>query len=101
MSQKSFQALLPAMIQVIGQAVEAGNEAGARHLFDVLETLLILVSYRYPVISTIWLNLFQEVPILSKYIPELTNFLLQCGSNRGFHDELRILSLGALNWTVE
>ena len=29
------------MIQVIGQAVEVGNEAGARHLFDVLETLLI------------------------------------------------------------
>ena len=89
------------MIQVIGQAVEAGNEAGARHLFDVLETLLILVSHRLTVISATWLNSFQEVPILSKHIPELTNFLLQCGSNRGFHDELRILSLGALNWTVE
>ena len=46
MSQKSFQALLPSMIQVIGQAVEAGNETGARHLFDVLETLLIIVSLR-------------------------------------------------------
>lgn len=32
------------MIQVIGQCVETGNEAGARNLFDVLETLLILVS---------------------------------------------------------
>lgn len=32
------------MIQVIGQSVESGNEAGARQLFDVLETLLILVS---------------------------------------------------------
>jgi hypothetical protein len=32
------------MIQVIGQAVETGNENGARQLFDVLETLLILVS---------------------------------------------------------
>jgi hypothetical protein len=31
------------MIQVIGQTVEAGNETGARQLFDVLETLLILV----------------------------------------------------------
>jgi hypothetical protein len=31
------------MIQVIGQCVEAGNESGARQLFDVLETLLILV----------------------------------------------------------
>lgn len=31
------------MITVIGQCVEAGNETGARQLFDVLETLLILV----------------------------------------------------------
>lgn len=33
------------MINVIGQCVEAGNEQGARQLFDVLETLLILVSH--------------------------------------------------------
>lgn len=45
--QRSFQALLPAMIQVIGQCVETGNENGARPLFDVLETLLILVSSRF------------------------------------------------------
>lgn len=31
------------MINVIGQCVEAGEEQGARQLFDVLETLLILV----------------------------------------------------------
>lgn len=41
--QRSFQALLPNMIQVIGQCVQDGNESGARQLFDVLETLLILV----------------------------------------------------------
>lgn len=41
--QKSFQRLLPSMINVIGQCVEASNEQGARQLFDVLETLLILV----------------------------------------------------------
>ena len=38
-----YQNILPAMIQVIGQTVETGNDVGARHLFDVLETLLILV----------------------------------------------------------
>jgi len=31
------------MIRVIGQSVEAGDEKAARQLFDVLETLLILV----------------------------------------------------------
>lgn len=41
--QRSFQALLPNMIQVIGQCVQESNEDGARKLFDVLETLLILV----------------------------------------------------------
>ncbi|KAF9005943.1 armadillo-type protein, partial [Cyathus striatus] len=81
---KSFQALLPAMIQVIGQCVETGNETGARQLFDVLETLLIL-----------------EVPILGKHIPELAQFLLQCGGNRAYESELRVLALNALNWTVQ
>ncbi|KAG5353801.1 hypothetical protein C0989_001918 [Termitomyces sp. Mn162] len=81
---KAFQALLPAMIQVIGQCVETGNENGARQLFDVLETLLIL-----------------EVPILGRHIPELAHFLLQCGGNRNFEGELRVLALNALNWTIQ
>ncbi|GAV99757.1 armadillo-type protein [Lentinula edodes] len=79
-----FQALLPGMIQVIGQCVESSNEAGARNLFDVLETLLIL-----------------EVPLLSKVIPDLVEFLLRCGGNRAYDGELRILALNALNWTVQ
>ncbi|KAG7093478.1 hypothetical protein E1B28_007153 [Marasmius oreades] len=79
-----FQALLPAMIQVIGQTVETANESGARQLFDVLETLLIL-----------------EVPILSKNIADLVDFLLRCGGNRGYETDLRVLALNALNWTVQ
>ncbi|KAF8347702.1 armadillo-type protein [Amanita rubescens] len=81
---RTFQALLPAIFQVIGQAVESGNENGARQLFDVLETLLIL-----------------EIPILGKHIPELATFLLQCGGNRDFDQEMRILALNALNWAVQ
>jgi hypothetical protein len=41
--QKAYQELVPSMIQVIGQTVEAKNETGARQLFDVIESLLILV----------------------------------------------------------
>jgi len=41
------------MIQVVGQCVETGNEAGARQLFDVLETLLILVSPNLEVIHSL------------------------------------------------
>ncbi|KAJ7876801.1 armadillo-type protein [Mycena leptocephala] len=80
---KSFQASLPAIMQVIGQCVQTGNESGARQLFDVLETLLIL-----------------EVPVLGKHIPELADFLLQLGANRTYETELRVLSLNALNWTI-
>ncbi|KAJ6607522.1 armadillo-type protein [Mycena sp. CBHHK59/15] len=80
---KSFQACLPAIMQVIGQCVQTGNETGARQLFDVLETLLIL-----------------EVPVLGKHIPELADFLLQLGANRTYETELRVLSLNALNWTI-
>lgn len=36
------------MIQVVQQALERGDEASARQLFDVFETLLILVS-RLPI----------------------------------------------------
>ncbi|TBU45281.1 ARM repeat-containing protein [Dichomitus squalens] len=81
---KSFQELLPAMINVIGQSVESGNEAGARQLFDVFETLLIL-----------------EIPLLSNHITPLAEFLLRCGANRNYDPELRVLALNALNWTVQ
>ena len=40
------------MITTIGQCVETGNEQGARQLFDVFETLLIL-----------------ETPLLGQHIP--------------------------------
>jgi hypothetical protein len=32
------------MIRAVGQCLESQNETGARQVFDVLETLLILVS---------------------------------------------------------
>ena len=57
---------------------------GARHLFDVFETLLIL-----------------EVPLLSRHIPQLVQFFLQCGANRSYDDELRIMALNSLSWTVK
>ena len=103
------------MIQVIGQCVEAGNEMGARNLFDVLETLLILV--RYPYDGLAWKSIahflcrlvlrvglvvvHQEIPILGPHIPQLAEFLLTCGGNRNYDNELRVLSLNALNWTVQ
>ncbi|KAF9244087.1 ARM repeat-containing protein [Melanogaster broomeanus] len=81
---KSFQNLLPAMIQVVQEALEAGDEAAARQLFDVFETLLIL-----------------EIPLLGPHTEALASFLLVCGANRNLDAELRIFPLNALNWTVQ
>lgn len=47
--KKTFQKLLPNIMHVIGQCIESTNETGARQLFDVLETLLVLVSDLDPV----------------------------------------------------
>ncbi|KAI0060253.1 ARM repeat-containing protein [Artomyces pyxidatus] len=81
---RSFQVLLPSMIQVIAQTLESGDESNARHLFDVLETLLIL-----------------EIPLLGQHVPQIIQFLLQCGGNRNLDGDLRVLSLNALTWTVQ
>lgn len=35
------------MIRILGQSIESGDEAGARQLFDVFETLLILVRFHF------------------------------------------------------
>ncbi|KAJ2934827.1 hypothetical protein H1R20_g2288, partial [Candolleomyces eurysporus] len=80
----AYRSLLPSIFNVIGETVATGNESGARHLFDVLETLLIL-----------------EIPILGKNIPELVEFLLRCGGDTSYEPDLRVLALNALNWTVQ
>ena len=92
------------MINVIGQCVESGNEAGARQLFDVFETLLILVSFDHEKLRYMQstdISHPQEIPLLSNHITQLAEFLLRCGANRNYDAELRVLALNALNWTVQ
>ncbi|KAA1475582.1 ARM repeat-containing protein [Dentipellis sp. KUC8613] len=81
---KTFQSLLPGMITVLAQTLDQQNEAGARQLFDVFETLLIL-----------------EIPLLSQHVPQFVQFLLQYGGNRNLDGDLRVLALNALSWTVQ
>ncbi|CUA72374.1 putative importin subunit beta-4 [Rhizoctonia solani] len=81
---KQFQALIPGMINVLADCLERGDEEGARHGFDVFETLLIL-----------------ETPLLSKHMPELVEFCLRCGGNKNYDTSLRIMSLNSLTWTVK
>lgn len=40
----AIQSLVPNMVAVLGQALEAGDSDGTKHGFDVLETLLYIVG---------------------------------------------------------
>lgn len=66
MMQKAFQTLLPSMINVIQQTLDAGDEPGARHVFDVFETLLILVrsigsiGFFHPILTPIVGNPYSQ-----------------------------------------
>lgn len=42
----AVQSLVPNMVAVLGQALEAGDQDGVKHGFDVLETLLYIVHLR-------------------------------------------------------
>lgn len=89
------------MINVIQQTLDSGDEPGARHVFDVFETLLILVRPSVLCIPHYLSTSSQEIPLLSNHIPQLVQFLLLGGANRNYEPELRILVLNALNWTVQ
>ncbi|ELU44572.1 importin beta-4 subunit [Rhizoctonia solani AG-1 IA] len=79
---KQFQVLIPNIMDVLADCLERSDEEGARHGFDVFETLLIL-----------------ETPLLSKHMPQLVEFFLRCGGNKSYETSLRIMSLNSLTWT--
>lgn len=72
------------MIQVIGQTLAKGDEAAAKKVFDTLETLLIL-----------------EVPLLNPTLGPTVEFLATAGGNQSLDDDLRIMALNSLLWTVK
>lgn len=76
--------MVPTILQVIGQTLAAQDEVAAKKVFDTLETLLIL-----------------EVPILNPAIGQLVEFLATAGSNRALDDDLRIMALNSLLWTIK
>lgn len=55
------------MIQVLAQTLEAADEASARHLFDVFETLLILVRHWPTLLYTCLIICAGDTPPKSAY----------------------------------
>lgn len=80
---KAFQDLIMPMLQVIQQAVNDEDEQGAKHGYDLFETLLII-----------------EAPLVSKHVGELVEFFISVGGNKETDDDLRVGALGVLAWIV-
>ena len=92
--------MIPNILLVIGQCVEAGNEDGSRHVFDALSTFLILVGIHF-LDHTKYLISFQEAPLLSKHVPDLVNFLATISTRRDTDEEYRSMALNALIMTIK
>lgn len=80
----AVQALVPNMVSVLGQALEAGDADGVKHGFDVLETLL-----------------YVEVPYLTPHLTELVKFQLMAAANQSYGEEARVMALNSLVWLIK
>lgn len=97
------------MVQVLGQALEAGDSDGTKHGFDVLETLLYIVSspkhailfakrQRHPANRSCSQ---QDVPYLTPHLAELVKFQLMAAGNKNYEDDARIMALNSLVWLIK
>ena len=80
---RSFQELIVPMLNVTQQAINDGDDEGVKHAYDVFETLLIL-----------------DTPLVSKHVPELTQFFLGVSRNKEVDETMRCGALNVLSWLV-
>ncbi|KAK4049598.1 hypothetical protein OIV83_004096 [Microbotryomycetes sp. JL201] len=80
----AFQSLVPGIIGVLSQTLEANDEAAAKSGFEVLESLTLA-----------------ETPLLNPHLPSLVQFLLSASANVNYDNDLRITVLNALLWIVK
>lgn len=81
---KAFQMLIPQILHVVGEALSANNDDGARHGFDTLSTLLIM-----------------ETPLLAKHVRDVVQFCIRAGSQVDFDEENRVMALNCLVMTIK
>ncbi|KZP01880.1 ARM repeat-containing protein [Calocera viscosa TUFC12733] len=81
---RTFQAIFPLIVAVLRDCVASGNTDGAKHGFDVVETLLIL-----------------DTPLIGKSLPDLVEFFLSAAENKDVDEEIRVMALNALIWTIK
>ncbi len=81
----TYQALLPAMLNVLQSEMSEGREDGVKKVLDVFESLLVL-----------------DVPILNaEHVALLVEFFLKAGGDETREPDLRVMALNALGWSVK
>ncbi|SCV70350.1 BQ2448_1744 [Microbotryum intermedium] len=80
----AFQSLVPGIVGVLSQTLEAGDETAAKEGFEVVEGLMLA-----------------EAPLVTPHLAALVQFLLSASANRAYDDDLRIMALNALIWTIK
>ncbi|KAK4700212.1 importin-4, partial [Phenoliferia sp. Uapishka_3] len=79
-----FQALVPGIVSVIQHSLEASDEASAKSGLEVIEGLTLA-----------------EAPLFGPHLVNLVQFLMNAAANRAFENDLRIMVLNCLLFTVK
>ncbi|CAG8438463.1 984_t:CDS:10 [Funneliformis caledonium] len=78
-----FRDLIPSMVNVIQQCLEAGDSDSAIKGFELFDGLLLL-----------------EIPLLSNHLQQLIEFVLIVSRNNKYDDSVRVMSLQFLIWVI-
>lgn len=82
--QAAFQNLVPSIVNVLSAALEESDEASAKSIFEMIESLTL-----------------SEVPLLTPHLANLVQFLMTASANANYENDLRIMALNSLLWVVK
>ncbi|WFD29053.1 hypothetical protein MSPP1_000057 [Malassezia sp. CBS 17886] len=80
----AMQSAVPQMVEVLQQCLDASYTDGARQILDVFESLCML-----------------ELPVLATHLADLIAFLVRNAANRDHEEDLRLMCLNSLVWTIQ
>ena len=80
----AMQSAVPQMVEILQQCLDASHNEGVRQILDVFENLCML-----------------ETPVLTTHLAELIAFFVRNSANREHEEELRLMCLNSLVWTIQ
>ncbi|BGP33234.1 hypothetical protein JCM10296v2_005028 [Rhodotorula toruloides] len=80
----TVQGLIPAVVQVLQQALDNSDESSTKSIFEFIEQITL-----------------SEVPIFNPHITNFVTFLLQASANQAYDSDLRVMCLNSLFWIVK